>query len=48
MPFDPREVRSATKWAYPGPCFRIHAGLEAVEDLLADLAAGFERLRTQA
>ncbi len=48
MPFDPREVRSATKWAYPGPCFRIHAGLEAVEDLLADLAAGFERLRKEA
>ncbi len=45
MPFDPREVRSATQWPYPGPCFRIHAGLEAIEDLVADMDAGFRRLR---
>ncbi len=29
----------------PGPLLRFHAGLEAEEDLLADLAAGFARLR---
>lgn len=45
VPFDPRELRSATRWPYTGPCFRIHAGLENVEDLIADLALGFERLR---
>jgi cystathionine beta-lyase len=45
VPFDPRELRSATRWPYEGPCFRIHAGLENVEDLIADLALGFERLR---
>jgi cystathionine beta-lyase len=45
MPFDPREVRSVTKWEYPGPCFRVHAGLEAIEDLIADMDAGFARLR---
>jgi len=45
MPFDPREVRSATQWPYPGPCFRIHAGLEAIEDLIVDMEAGFRRLR---
>lgn len=45
MPFDPREARSATQWPHAGPCFRIHAGLESVEDLIADLGAGFERLR---
>ena len=45
MPFDPREVRSATQWPYPGPCFRVHAGLEAIEDLIADMEAGFGRLR---
>jgi cystathionine beta-lyase len=28
-----------------GPVLRIHAGLEDVEDLKADLAAGFERLK---
>jgi len=46
VPFDPRETRSATQWPHRGPCFRIHAGLENVEDLIADLEAGFERLRS--
>jgi cystathionine beta-lyase len=45
VPFDPREARTATQWPHKGPCFRIHAGLENVEDLIADLEAGFERLR---
>lgn len=45
VPFDPREARSATQWPHRGPCFRIHAGLENVEDLTADLEAGFKRLR---
>ena len=46
VPFDPRETRTATQWTYKGPCFRIHAGLENVEDLIADLETGFERLRS--
>jgi len=46
MPFDPREVRSATRWPDGGPCFRIHAGLESIDDLLSDLDAGFRRLRS--
>jgi cysteine-S-conjugate beta-lyase len=45
VPFDPREARTATQWPHKGPCFRIHAGLESVEDLIADLDAGFGRLR---
>ena len=45
VPFDPRETRTATQWPHKGPCFRIHAGLENEEDLIADLEAGFERLR---
>jgi cystathionine beta-lyase len=45
MPTHPEELRTATKWPYPGPCFRIHAGLEDPDDLAADLAAGFARLR---
>jgi len=45
LPFDPAQIRTATKWPYKGPCFRIHAGLEAVEDLIEDLEAGFRRLR---
>jgi cysteine-S-conjugate beta-lyase len=45
MPIHPEEVRSATNWTSAGPCFRIHAGLEHPDDLTADLAAGFARLR---
>lgn len=45
MPTHPEELRTATKWRYPGPCFRIHAGLEDPDDLAADLSAGFVRLR---
>jgi cystathionine beta-lyase len=45
MPTYPEQLRSATKWRPSGPCFRIHAGLEHPDDLTADLAAGFARLR---
>jgi len=45
MPTHPEEARTATKWRPPGPCLRIHAGLEHPDDLTADLAAGFARLR---
>jgi cystathionine beta-lyase len=44
LPFDPRGYRTATKWEAEGPALRLHAGLEDVEDLKADLAAGFARL----
>jgi len=29
-----------------GPLYRIHAGLENTDDLIADLDRGFERMRT--
>ena len=45
VPFDVREMRTAKAWPYKGPCFRIHAGLENVDDLIADLDNGFHRLR---
>jgi cystathionine beta-lyase len=45
VPMSPGETRTATSWTDPGPCFRIHAGLENMDDLLADLDAGFRRLR---
>jgi cystathionine beta-lyase len=47
MPTAPAEVRTATRWRHAGPCFRIHAGLEAPDDLITDLEAGFARLRAQ-
>ncbi len=45
LPFDASAYRTATKWQPEGPCVRIHIGLEDVEDLKADLDAGFDRLR---
>jgi len=44
IPFDPTSYRSATRWKAEGPALRFHIGLEDVEDLKADLAAGFARL----
>jgi cystathionine beta-lyase len=45
IPFDPTSYRTATKWTGPGPALRFHIGLEAVDDLVADLAAGFDRMK---
>ena len=44
----PRSIRTAVPWTEQGTLLRIHAGLEDVEDLKADLAAGFDRLRSAA
>lgn len=44
VPFNPAEYRSATQWTHDGPALRLHIGLEAVEDLIADLDAGFARM----
>ena len=44
LPFDPSEYRTATKWQSEGPALRLHIGLEDVDDLKADLEAGFARL----
>ena len=38
------KLRSAIPWDDPGQVLRIHVGLEDVDDLKADLEAGFERL----
>jgi len=44
LPFDPKSYRTATKWPHEGLCLRFHIGLEAPEDLIDDLKAGFERM----
>ena len=44
IPFDASSYRTATKWSAEGPALRLHIGLENVEDLQVDLAAGFDRL----
>ena len=48
LPFDPGAYRTATTWQAEGPALRLHVGLEAVEDLKADLEAGFARLTARA
>lgn len=44
IPTNPAALRSATDWAPGGQTMRMHVGLEAPGDLIADLAAGLERL----
>jgi len=44
--YDPSTMRSVTKqWEKPTTLLRLHIGLEAPQDLIADLDAGFKRLR---
>jgi cystathionine beta-lyase len=45
LPFDATASRTATAWRPEGPTVRVHIGLEDVDDLKADLEAGFARLR---
>lgn len=40
----PHQIRTAEPWRDHGPLLRLHIGLEATDDLMADLKAGFERL----
>jgi len=39
----PKRMRTATEWTEQEPGLRIYVGLEDVDDLIADLEAGFER-----
>ncbi|MFP6749026.1 MAG: cystathionine beta-lyase [Alphaproteobacteria bacterium] len=45
LPTDPNAMRSITPWPYEGQCMRFHIGLEDPDDLIADLSAGFKRLK---
>jgi cystathionine beta-lyase len=47
LPSDPAPIRTATAWTDEGLLLRIHAGLEDPDDLIADLAAGFDRLNSE-
>jgi len=44
IPFHCGDYRTATKFDPGGPCLRLQIGLEDVEDLKADLDAGFDRI----
>jgi cystathionine beta-lyase len=41
IPFNCKPIRTASAWAPGGPTVRLHIGLEAVSDLIADLERGF-------
>lgn len=43
MPVQP--PRTATVWPHKGPCFRLHAGLEHIDDQIADLDRAFQAIR---
>lgn len=43
VPQDPSRYRSATAWRQNGQVIRLHAGLEAIDDLIADLDKGIKR-----
>lgn len=45
LPFDVSSQRDDTQWSQPATWLRFHAGMEAPEDLLADLESGFSALR---
>ncbi len=48
IPSHPEALRTAKPWRSDGPTLRIHAGLEDIDDLIDDLARGFERLNAAA
>jgi cystathionine beta-lyase len=45
IPANVERARRSFRWDAAGPYLRLHVGLESVEDLIADLADGFARLR---
>lgn len=45
IPFNPSNIRTAVPWDAPGQMFRVHVGLESLDDLKADMAAALERYR---
>lgn len=44
VPAEPAKLRTAVPWTEEGHLLRFHAGLEHIDDLKADLEAGFARL----
>jgi cystathionine beta-lyase len=44
IPTDPNRLRTVSHFDAVGPCLRLHIGLEAPDDLIADLDDGLARL----
>lgn len=45
LPVHPERIRTAVAWENKGDLFRIHVGLEGLDDLKSDLAEGLARYR---
>ena len=45
IPANVERAKRTIRWDAGGPYLRLHVGLESVDDLIADLADGFDRLR---
>jgi cystathionine beta-lyase len=45
IPANVERAKRTFRWDVAGPYLRLHVGLESAEDLIADLADGFARLR---
>ena len=45
IPANIERAKRTIRWDTGGPYLRLHVGLESVDDLIADLADGFDRLR---
>ena len=43
IPFNPSNIRTAVPWTARGQLFRVHVGLEGLDDLKADMAAALAR-----
>ena len=48
IPANVERAKRTIRWEPGGPYLRLHVGLESVDDLIADLEAGFRRLRGSA
>lgn len=44
VPGKVKNIRTASKWRFEGPLVRLHIGLEAPADLIADLEQGLKKL----
>jgi cystathionine beta-lyase len=44
VPGKVKNIRTASKWTFEGPLVRLHIGLEAPADLIADLSQGLKNL----
>jgi cystathionine beta-lyase len=45
VPFNPEGERDVAPWPYAGQAYRLHVGLEDVDDLIADLSHAFDAMK---